>query len=168
MVRGFLDNSGLLVTGTVTALVWANIARESYGRFAHALEFVVNDIGMAFFFALAAKEVLEATAPGGALHSPRRSAVPLIAAVGGMVGPALMYLALVFSIHEPRLIRGCDSMRDRKRIDGRYLRRPPSACGCSAWVLAHRSHAGSAAQRAGPHCSSGAARLASRADRGAE
>ena len=38
---------------------------------------------MAFFFALAAKEVVEATAPNGALHSPRRAAMPLLAAVGG-------------------------------------------------------------------------------------
>lgn len=106
MLRAFLDNSGLLVFGTVVALVWANVARESYDRLAHAMEFVVNDIGMAFFFALAAKEVVEATAPGGALHSPRRSAVPLVAALGGMIGPALIYLALVFLVNEPNLRRG--------------------------------------------------------------
>ena len=88
------------------ALVWANVARESYERFAHALHFAVNDIGMAFFFALAAKEVVEATAPGGALHSPRRSAVPLIAAVGGMVGPAAIYAALVLAFDRPELMRG--------------------------------------------------------------
>jgi NhaA family Na+:H+ antiporter len=106
MVRAFLDNSGLLVLGTALALFWANVARESYERVAHAMEFVVNDIGMAFFFALAAKEVVEATAPGGALHSPRRSAVPLLAALGGMIGPALIYLALVFLVNEPGLLRG--------------------------------------------------------------
>ena len=106
MARAFLENSGLLVTGTALALVWANLARESYEHFAHAMEFAVNDIGMAFFFALAAKEVIEATAPGGALHSPRRAAVPLIAAVGGMAGPALLYLALVLAVNEPGLARG--------------------------------------------------------------
>lgn len=102
----FLDHSGLLVAGTVLALAWANVARESYERFAHALHFAVNDIGMAFFFALAAKEVVEATAPGGALHSPRRSAVPLIAAVGGMVGPAAIYTVLVLAFDRPELMRG--------------------------------------------------------------
>jgi len=101
-----LDHSGLLVAGTVLALAWANVARESYDRFAHALHFAVNDIGMAFFFALAAKEVVEATAPGGALHSPRRSAVPLIAAVGGMVGPAAIYAALVLAFDRSELMRG--------------------------------------------------------------
>lgn len=96
----------MLVAGTLLALAWANLDRGSYGRFAHALHFVVNDIGMAFFFALAAKEVAEATAPGGALHSPRRSAVPLIAAVGGMVGPASIYAALVLAFDRPELMRG--------------------------------------------------------------
>ena len=87
----FVDNSGLLVLGTVIALVWANLDRDTYIRFAHCLHFGVNDIGMAFFFALATKEVVEATAPGGALHSPRRAALPLAAAVGGMLGPALIF-----------------------------------------------------------------------------
>lgn len=105
-LSAFLDHSGLLVAGTVLALAWANVARESYERLAHALHFAVNDIGMAFFFALAAKEVVEATAPGGALHSPRRSAVPLIAAVGGMVGPAAIYAALVLAFDRPELMRG--------------------------------------------------------------
>ena len=85
--KTFVNNSGLLMLGTLIALVWANVERESYVRFAHSLHFIVNDIGMAFFFALAAKEVAEATAPGGALHSPRRAAMPLAAAVGGMLGP---------------------------------------------------------------------------------
>ena len=102
----FIDNSGLLVVGSVSALVWANVAPGSYGHFAHALHFVVNDIGMALFFALAAKEVVEAVGPGGPLHSPRRAAVPLIAAVGGMAGPAILYTALVVSFNAPELLRG--------------------------------------------------------------
>ena len=66
--KTFVDNSGLLLLGTFIALVWANLAHESYIRFSHYLHFSVNEIGMAFLFALAAKEVTEATAPGGALH----------------------------------------------------------------------------------------------------
>lgn len=60
---------------------------------------------MAFFFALAAKEVVEATAPGGALHSPRRAAMPLAAAVGGMLGPALIFVALTIVFDRPNLER---------------------------------------------------------------
>jgi NhaA family Na+:H+ antiporter len=73
---------------------------------AHRLHFVVNDIAMAFFFALAAKEVTEATAPGGPLYSPRRAAMPLMAAVGGMMGPALIFITLTIVLDRPNLERG--------------------------------------------------------------
>jgi Na+:H+ antiporter, NhaA family len=105
-IRAFIGNSGLLVTGSVLALVWANLAGASYEHFTHALHFIVNDIGMALFFALAAKEVVEAIGPGGPLHSPRRAAVPLIAAIGGMAGPAILYIGLVFVLDTPELMRG--------------------------------------------------------------
>ena len=104
--QAFLDNSGLLILGTAIALVWANVARESYAHFAHAIHFAVNDVAMAFFFALATKEVVEATAPGGALHSPRRAALPLAAAVGGMLGPALIFLWMTTTFDRPDLERG--------------------------------------------------------------
>ena len=74
LARFVLDNSLLLLAGTGAAIVWANLDFQSYDRVAHPLHFVVNDIGMVFFFALAAKEVFEATLPGGALASPRRNA----------------------------------------------------------------------------------------------
>jgi NhaA family Na+:H+ antiporter len=102
----FVDNSGLLVAGTLIALIWANVDREAYIRAAHGLEFFINDIAMAFFFALAAKEVTEATAPGGVLHSPRRAGLPLMAAVGGMLGPALIFLGLTVWLDRPDLERG--------------------------------------------------------------
>lgn len=101
-----LDNSLLLVLGAVTALVWANLHHDSYEHFAHALHFVVNDIGMVFFFALATKEIVEAMLPGGALSSPREAAVPLLAAVGGMAAPAALYAIQVTMEGRPELIRG--------------------------------------------------------------
>ncbi len=94
-LKFIIDNSLLLVAGTLLALVWANIDADSYNHLAHAIHFAVNDIGMVFFFALAAKEVFEATLPGGALSSPRQAAVPLFAAVGGMIAPAGLFLILV-------------------------------------------------------------------------
>src|SRR4029077_1820127 len=48
-----IDNYLLLVIGTVLALLWANLDYGSYERVARTLHFPVNDIGMAFFFALA-------------------------------------------------------------------------------------------------------------------
>jgi NhaA family Na+:H+ antiporter len=106
LARFVLDNSLLLLAGTGAAVVWANLDLGSYDRIAHPLHFVVNDIGMVFFFALAAKEVFEATLPGGALASPRRAFSPLAAAVGGMVLPALIYVALISVRGPAELARG--------------------------------------------------------------
>lgn len=112
-VIGFLfENSIFLIVGTFGALLWANLDKDSYHHFVHlklvedfffgALQadgtrvldfhYFGNDILMAFFFAIAGKEVWEATLPGGPLSQIRRAAVPLIAAVGGMVVPVLIYL----------------------------------------------------------------------------
>lgn len=56
------------------------------------LLFVVNDVLMALFFAIAAKEVWESMLPGGSLSNPRKAATPLMATVGGIAGPALVYV----------------------------------------------------------------------------
>jgi NhaA family Na+:H+ antiporter len=102
-----IDNSLLLVLGTVTALVWANLDYESYDHFTHGpLHFIVNDIGMVFFFALAAKEIIEARLPGGPLQSPREAAVPLLAAAGGMLAPAGIYVLLTMALDRPELTNG--------------------------------------------------------------
>ena len=106
LARFVLDNSLLLLGGTGAAVVWANLDIGSYDRIAHPLHFAVNDIGMVFFFALAAKEVFEATLPGGALASPRCALSPLAAAVGGMVVPALIYVGLTWARGHGDLARG--------------------------------------------------------------
>jgi NhaA family Na+:H+ antiporter len=95
-----------MVSGAVLALVWANFDLAGYERFTHPLHFAVNDIAMVFFFGLATKEIIEATAPGGALHSLRRAAVPVVAAVGGMIGPAVLYVAMSTAAGRPDMIRG--------------------------------------------------------------
>src|SRR5688572_27384426 len=61
---------------------------------------------MVFFFALAAKEVFEATLPGGALASGRQAVSPLAAAVGGMAAPAAIYAVLATTLGPPDLLRG--------------------------------------------------------------
>ena len=100
------DNSLLLLAGTVAAVIWANLDVASYDRVTHPLHFWANDVGMVFFFALAAKEVFEATLPGGPLASARQALSPLAAALGGMVAPALIYLALTSTVGPPELSRG--------------------------------------------------------------
>ena len=106
IARFILDNSLLLLAGTLAAVVWANLDVAVYDRVAHHLHFWVNDVGMAFFFALAAKEVFEATLPGGPLADPRRALTPLAAAVGGMMAPALIYVALTSIVGPSELRRG--------------------------------------------------------------
>jgi NhaA family Na+:H+ antiporter len=106
--KTIIDNSLLLVVGAVAALAWANLDIEHYSAFAHAewVHFVVNDIGMVFFFAIATKEVYEATLPGGPLSTPRQAAVPVIAAAGGMIAPASFYLLGILALGRPELHPG--------------------------------------------------------------
>lgn len=101
-----LEHSLTLPAGAIAALVWANAEPRSYDRFGDAWRFLVNDVGMVFFFALAAKEVTEATAPGGALSSVRRAAMPVVAAAGGMAVPAAIFVAIVRMSGHPGLEHG--------------------------------------------------------------
>lgn len=58
------------------------------------VHYLVNDMLMAFFFAMAAKEVWEALVlKNGALRG-RKAATPLIATLGGMTGPVVVYLGI--------------------------------------------------------------------------
>ena len=117
-IRFLLDNSVLLFVGAGAGLLWANLDHRSYESLLHLkllanhyvgrlsdggsrlidLHFLVNDVLMAFFFAIAGKEVWSAVLPGGPLHEVRKAATPLLCAVGGMLAPALLYLAGVFAV----------------------------------------------------------------------
>jgi len=106
-VSGFvLDYLIALPFGCAAALLWANTLPDSYFRFAQATTFLVNDIGIVFFFALITKEVAEATLPGGALHPWRRAALPVAAAIGGVVVSIACYLAFVQHVGEHMLKGG--------------------------------------------------------------
>ena len=69
------------------------------GTHGFSLYFIINDLLMALFFAIAGKEVWESLLPGGALSNPRKAATPLLATLGGIIGPAGLYLlgALAFN-----------------------------------------------------------------------
>jgi len=106
-VSGFiLDYLVALPIGCAAALLWANTLPESYYRFERVMNFPVNDIGIAFFFALITKEVAEATLPDGALHPWRRAALPAVAAIGGVVVSIATYLLFLQSAGEPMLMGG--------------------------------------------------------------
>lgn len=107
----------LLIGGAVTALIWVNLHPNSYHDFVeyvliddffigHAHEvgghvsrtltvhYLVNDLLMAFFFAIAAKEVWEAIILRNGSLRGRKAATPLFATLGGMLGPIAVYLGL--------------------------------------------------------------------------
>lgn len=60
---------------------------------------------MAFFFLLAGKEIREAMLPGGPLANARTAALPILATIGGMAGPATIYAVGASSL-APELLRG--------------------------------------------------------------
>jgi NhaA family Na+:H+ antiporter len=106
-ISGFvLDYLIALPVGCAAALIWANTLPDSYYRFANATTFWVNDVGLVFFFALITKEVAEATLPGGALHTWRRAAFPVAAALGSVVVSIAGYLAFVHNVGEHMLEGG--------------------------------------------------------------
>lgn len=93
----------VLPAGAVVALVWANTLAESYFEFTYAIRFAVNDVLMAFFFGLMAKEVVEATAPGGVLHPWRRAALPFVASFPAVLLPAALLASVARAFDEPVL-----------------------------------------------------------------
>lgn len=96
-----------LIAGVIVSLFWANADHASYEAAVHGplfgvgeslghvgtLHFIVNDLFMALFFGIAAKEIVEAGLPGGALNPIRRAVNPLLGTIGGVVGPVAVYLA---------------------------------------------------------------------------
>jgi NhaA family Na+:H+ antiporter len=106
ILRFALEYSLLLLAGAVVALAWANASPSSYEWLAHRARRPVNDIGMAFFFGIAIVHIVKATRPGGGLDSPRHLIAPVAAAVGGMLCPALIFIAVVVADGRADLIRG--------------------------------------------------------------
>jgi Na+:H+ antiporter, NhaA family len=111
-LREFLDTEAgsgvVLMIATVVALVWANSPWAStYEDFWHShlsiglgrftltedIQHWVNDALMAVFFFVVGLEIKRELVVGE-LRDPRRASVPVIAAVGGAVLPALIFLAL--------------------------------------------------------------------------
>ena len=99
----------VLLAATAVALVWANSpASASYADFWHTevtllafddfsltedLQHWVNDGLMAIFFFVVGLEI-KSELVAGELRDPRAAAIPVIAALGGMVVPAGLFLAL--------------------------------------------------------------------------
>jgi NhaA family Na+:H+ antiporter len=98
-----VNSTVALPLGCVAALAWANLAPEPYYRFSHAVDFVVNDIGLALFLGVMTKQVVEETLRGGVLHSWRNALLPIVAAIGGILVPIPIYFAFLDYVAEPML-----------------------------------------------------------------
>lgn len=99
----------VLIACTLVALVWANsAAAEGYHdlfhgekltiafgeiAFSKSLGHWINDALMALFFFVVGLEIKREILVGE-LSSPRKAALPIAGAIGGMVGPALIYAAV--------------------------------------------------------------------------
>ncbi|MEZ6039218.1 MAG: Na+/H+ antiporter NhaA [Planctomycetaceae bacterium] len=70
------------------------------------LHFLINDIFMALFFGIAAKEITEACLPNGALNPVRKAVNPLFGTVGGVVGPIGVFLLLNLAFGKTEWQRG--------------------------------------------------------------
>ncbi len=101
----------MLVLCAIIALVWANSSyADSYHHFFHETDFElmfgswvlknhlvhwINDALMGIFFLLVGLEIKREMLIGE-LASPKRAALPIAAAIGGMAIPALFYVMLNF------------------------------------------------------------------------
>lgn len=103
LLHAALDRFLLLPLGAALALAWANSEPEGYFRFARALAFPVNEIAMAFFLALIAQELYESLMRGGALHAWQHRALPMIAALGGLIGSVAAFRIYIGVAHEEML-----------------------------------------------------------------
>jgi Na+/H+ antiporter NhaA len=110
-LRSFLETEAgsatVLLAAALAALVWANLPGDSYESFwsttvsvqvgdwrlAEDLRHWVNDALMALFFLVIGLEIRREL-DMGELRERRRMALPLVAALGGMAMPALLYVSL--------------------------------------------------------------------------
>jgi len=70
------------------------------------LHFVINDLFMVLFFGIAAKEITESCLPGGSLNPVSKALNPLVATIGGVLGPIAVYLLLNAAIGQQEWGRG--------------------------------------------------------------
>ncbi|GAA4196383.1 Na+/H+ antiporter NhaA [Microbacterium oryzae] len=108
----------LMIAAAILGLAWANSPwRESYAAlsaFTLGPESIHLDLSLStwaadgllavFFFVVGVELKHEIVA--GNLRNPRQAAVPVLAAVGGMMLPALIYVGVVLALGAPEMLHG--------------------------------------------------------------
>lgn len=111
-----------LIAGVIVAMLMANLTPSAYAMAVHweplpglqifghpvTLHMLVDDVFMVFFFGVAAKEITEAILPGGSLSPIRKAVNPVLATVGGVLGPiGVFFLGLwalfQFGVYTPEV-----------------------------------------------------------------
>lgn len=102
-----------LLAGAGIALLWANLAPAGYSAAIHrpwlgslSFYFLSNDLFMVLFFGIAAAEITQSCQAGGDLYPLRQAGNPLLASLGGVLGPALVYLVGNHWFGSPSLANG--------------------------------------------------------------
>ncbi len=105
----FQEFSIPLIIGVLAGLATANIDHSFYEKVVEfhpfgenaevfgngiTVHFLINEVFMVFFFGIAAKEITDSVLPGGALNPPNKAVNPLMATIGGILGPVGVYFLL--------------------------------------------------------------------------
>lgn len=94
--------------GTIFAHGAHHAHATHHGSWDHllTLHFLINDVFMVLFFGIAAKEITEACLPGGALNPISKAINPILGTLGGVLGPATVFLTLNAVFGQPAWTKG--------------------------------------------------------------
>ncbi|WP_318345752.1 Na+/H+ antiporter NhaA [Flagellimonas baculiformis] len=110
LFSGNLSSGVLMIVAVIAALVFANVgwASEYHAFWEYPLDIQLNDVNfditlhelvndglMAIFFFMIGLEIKRELI-AGELSKPRQAALPILCALGGLIFPALIYIALNF------------------------------------------------------------------------
>ncbi len=117
-LTGDITSGALMIGAAVVGLVWANspwrefyaglssitVGPESLGLHLSLGTWAADGLLAIFFFVVGVELKQEIVA--GSLRNPREAAVPVLAAVGGMLFPALIYVGMVLVQGAPDALHG--------------------------------------------------------------
>ncbi len=117
-LTGDVTSGALMIGAALLGLIWANspwrevyaglasitIGPESLGLHLSLGTWAADGLLAIFFFVVGVELKQEIVA--GSLRNPREAAVPVLAAVGGMLFPALIYIAVVLVQGAPEALHG--------------------------------------------------------------
>lgn len=103
-----------LIGGAVCAMVAANLFPDLYRRVVQmplwgetiSLHWLVNDIFMVFFFAIAGVELVNSFSRGGSLNPLKKAVAPLMATAGGVIFPAGIFLLINLAVGDSSYVSG--------------------------------------------------------------